>query len=80
MFIFGVKPTSPSNQYGYFITKRKKNLNCVSKFIEKPNKSKAKNITKKRLLEFRIFFKKRCADKLFYKISKEYLQKLFISC
>ena len=47
MFIFGVKPTSPSNQYGYFITKRKKKLNCVSKFIEKPNKSKAKNIMKK---------------------------------
>ena len=46
IFIFGIKPSSPSDQYGYFVTKRKKNLNIVSRFIEKPNKEKAKVIIK----------------------------------
>jgi mannose-1-phosphate guanylyltransferase/mannose-6-phosphate isomerase len=44
IFIFGIKPTSPSSQYGYFISKKKKNINEVTKFIEKPNKLKAKKI------------------------------------
>ncbi len=47
VFIFGIKPNSSSDQFGYFITKRKNNLNYVSKFIEKPNKKKAKIIIKK---------------------------------
>ncbi len=47
IFIFGIKPNTPSDQYGYFITKRKKNLNFVSRFIEKPNTIKAKSIIKK---------------------------------
>ena len=47
IFIFGVKPNLPSDQYGYFLTKRKNSLNCVSRFIEKPNKEKAKTIIKK---------------------------------
>ena len=46
MFIFGIKPSSPSDQYGYFVTKRKKNLNVVSRFIEKPRKKKAEVIIK----------------------------------
>ena len=46
IFIFGIKPSSSSDQYGYFVTKRKKNLNIVSRFIEKPNKEKAKVIIK----------------------------------
>ncbi len=46
IFIFGIKPNSPSDQYGYFLSKRKKSLNFVSKFIEKPRKQKAKNIIK----------------------------------
>ena len=46
IFIFGIKPSSPSDQYGYFVTKRKKNLNVVSRFIEKPNKKKAEFIIK----------------------------------
>ena len=45
IFIFGIKPSSPSDQYGYFLTK--KNINVVSKFIEKPNNSKAKLLIKK---------------------------------
>ena len=46
IFVFGIKPNSPSEQYGYFVTKRKKNLNVVSRFHEKPNKNKAKVIIK----------------------------------
>jgi len=49
IFIFGIKPTNPSGEYGYFLTKKnKKNLNKVVKFIEKPNLSKAKKLIKKR--------------------------------
>ena len=47
IFIFGIKPNSISDQFGYFITKKIKNLNQVSRFIEKPNLSKAKTIIKK---------------------------------
>jgi len=49
IFIFGIKPTEPSNEYGYFLTKKiKGNINKVTKFIEKPNKNKAKQIIKKK--------------------------------
>ena len=49
IFIFGIKPTSPSPEYGYFITKRiSKNINQVDKFIEKPNKHKVNIILKRR--------------------------------
>ena len=48
IFIFGIKPTSPSNEYGYFLTKKIKNINKVSKFIEKPNILKAKQVIKKK--------------------------------
>tara|TARA_B100000686_G_C16739203_1_gene945540 strand:- start:552 stop:1757 length:1206 start_codon:yes stop_codon:yes gene_type:complete len=48
IFIFGIKPNSPSSQYGYFLTKKvSKNINKVDKFIEKPKKSKVKKILKK---------------------------------
>ena len=49
IFIFGIKPTNPSSEYGYFLTKKiKKNINKVTKFIEKPNKLKAKQVIKKK--------------------------------
>jgi len=49
IFIFGIKPTNPSSEYGYFLTKKiKKNLNKVTKFIEKPKLSKAKEVIKKK--------------------------------
>ena len=49
IFIFGIKPSSPSNQYGYFLTKKVlKNINRVIKFIEKPKVTKAKKIIKKK--------------------------------
>jgi len=49
IFIFGIKPTSPSSEYGYFLTKKiKGNINCVTKFIEKPKEAKAKQVIKKK--------------------------------
>ena len=48
IFIFGIKPTSPSSQYGYFLSKKSSNaLNRVTKFIEKPSKINAIKIIKK---------------------------------
>jgi mannose-1-phosphate guanylyltransferase/mannose-6-phosphate isomerase len=48
IFIFGIKPTAPSSEYGYFTTKKKKNINKVVKFVEKPSYSRAKKIIKKK--------------------------------
>ncbi len=49
IFIFGIKPTNPSSEYGYFLTKKvKKNINKVIKFIEKPKQAKAKQVIKKK--------------------------------
>ncbi len=47
IFIFGIKPKNPSDQFGYFLTKNKKKHNYVYKFIEKPKKEKAKIIINK---------------------------------
>ena len=48
IFIFGIKPNSPSSEYGYFLTEKiSKNINKVVKFIEKPNTSYARKIIKK---------------------------------
>ena len=47
IFIFGIKPNNPSDQFGYFLSKKNKNFNQVSKFLEKPSKEKAKTIIKK---------------------------------
>ena len=62
IFIFGIKPNSPSSQYGYFLTKKdSKDINKVVRFIEKPNKHKVKIIVKKkRVYEFwYVFYEKR---------------------
>jgi len=49
VFIFGIKPTNPSSEYGYFLTKKvKRNINKVTKFIEKPKYSRAKQVIKKK--------------------------------
>jgi len=48
IFIFGIKPSSPSTQYGYFLTKKtSKGFNKVSKFVEKPNIHHARKIIRK---------------------------------
>jgi mannose-1-phosphate guanylyltransferase/mannose-6-phosphate isomerase len=49
IFIFGIKPISPSSEYGYFLTKKiKGNINKVTKFIEKPTEAKAKQVIKQK--------------------------------
>ncbi len=49
IFIFGIKPTTPSSEFGYFLTiKIKGNINKVSRFVEKPKKAKAKQIIRKK--------------------------------
>ena len=49
IFIFGIKPSSASSEYGYFLTKKtKKNINKVTKFIEKPKEAKAKQVIKQK--------------------------------
>ena len=49
VFIFGIKPTSPSSEYGYFLTKKVKgSINKVTKFIEKPKEAKAKQVIKQK--------------------------------
>ena len=59
-FIFGIKPTNASSEYGYFLTKKNKKINQVVKFIEKPNPTKAKNlITKRSYWNSGIFFFKK---------------------
>ena len=42
IFIFGIKPNNPSDQFGYFFSKKTQhNLNKVTKFIEKPKPQKS---------------------------------------
>ena len=48
LFIFGIKPTNPSSEYGYFLTKKVKCINKVTRFIEKPKPAKAKQVIKKK--------------------------------
>ncbi len=48
IFIFGIKPLSPSSDYGYFTTKKNKKTFQVTKFIEKPNELRAKQIIKQK--------------------------------
>jgi mannose-1-phosphate guanylyltransferase len=36
IFIFGIKPTMPSSEFGYFLTKNNK----VTRFVEKPKELK----------------------------------------
>jgi len=49
IFIFGIKPTSPSSEYGYFLTKKiNGNINKVSRFFEKPKAAKAKKVIKQK--------------------------------
>ena len=79
IFIFGIKPTSPSSEYGYFLTKKiKKNINKVSKFIEKPNHSSAKKLIKKKgYWNSGMFFLRK--DSIIYNFKKNQ-SKTFISC
>jgi mannose-1-phosphate guanylyltransferase/mannose-6-phosphate isomerase len=48
IFIFGIKPTTPSSEFGYFLSKNIKGYNKVSRFVEKPKEAKARQIISKK--------------------------------
>ena len=79
IFIFGIKPTSPSSEYGYFLTKKiSRNINKVNRFIEKPSTNKAKEIIKKKAYwNSGIFFARK--DSIINNF-KKYQPKIFKLC
>ena len=79
IFIFGIKPISPSPEYGYFLTKKThNNLNKVFRFIEKPNKKKAKIIVKKKgYMNSGMFFIRK--DSIIMNF-KKYQKKIYKNC
>jgi|TARA_B110000444_G_scaffold260735_1_gene308995 mannose-1-phosphate guanylyltransferase/mannose-6-phosphate isomerase len=79
ILIFGIKPTSPSSQYGYFLTKKiSGNKNKVIKFIEKPKEEKAKQIIKmKGYWNSGIFFLRK--DSIIYNF-KKYQPSIYKNC
>ena len=79
IFIFGIKPFSPSSEYGYFLTKKNsKGLNKVNRFIEKPNKNKVKIILKKKgYMNSGMFFMRK--DSIIRNF-KKYQYKIFKNC
>ena len=49
IFIFGIKPSYPSSDYGYLLSKKvNKKISKVIRFTEKPNENKAKKIISKK--------------------------------
>ncbi len=79
IFIFGIKPTTPSSEFGYFLTKKiKGNINKVSRFIEKPKQIKAKQIIKnKGYWNSGMFFLTK--DSIIYNF-KKYQPSIFKNC
>ena len=78
LFIFGIKPTNPSSEYGYFLTKKLKNINKVTRFIEKPKPAKAKQVIKKKgYWNSGMFFLRK--DSIIYNF-KKYQPKTYKSC
>ena len=78
IFIFGIKPTIPSSEYGYFLTKKNKKINRVIKFIEKPTLLKAKKIIKQKgCWNSGMFFLRK--DSIIYNF-KKYQSKTYKSC
>ena len=79
IFIFGIKPISPSPEYGYFLSKKtSKKINKVTQFIEKPNKTRVKTIIKKKgyMNSGMFFIRKDSIIKNF----KRYQNKIFKNC
>ena len=79
IFLFGIKPTIPSSEYGYFLTNKVKgNINKVSSFFEKPSEAKAKKIIKKNgYWNSGMFFLRK--DSIINNF-KKYQPKIFINC
>jgi len=61
IFIFGTKPLTSSSEFGYFLSKKRKNKTYkVTKFIEKPSISEAKKIiNQKAYLNSGMFFSRK---------------------
>ena len=79
IFIFGIKPNSPSSEYGYFLSKKvSNNLNKVERFIEKPNKKKARIIVRKNgYMNSGMFFMRK--DSIINNF-KKYQSRIFKNC
>ena len=79
IFIFGIKPSAPSSDYGYFLTKKVGKINNkVFKFLEKPSEIKAKKIIKKKgYWNSGMFFLRK--DSLIYNF-KKYQKNIFRKC
>jgi mannose-1-phosphate guanylyltransferase/mannose-6-phosphate isomerase len=78
IFIFGIKPTFPSSEYGYFTTQKRRKVNVVNNFIEKPNQIKAKKIIKKKgYWNAGMFFLRK--DSIIYNF-KKYQNKTYDAC
>ena len=79
IFIFGIKPSLPSSEYGYFLTRKtNNNLNKVIKFIEKPKINKAKKIIKRKgYLNAGIFFARK--DSILHNF-KKYQPLIYRNC
>ena len=78
IFVFGIKPKNASDQFGYFLTRRKKIFNNVYKFIEKPKISIAKKIIKQNgFWNSGIFLARK--DSLIYNF-KKYEKQIYLYC
>ncbi|MEL0242487.1 MAG: sugar phosphate nucleotidyltransferase [Pelagibacteraceae bacterium] len=76
IYIFGIKPKNPSDQFGYFL--RNKNSIEVSKFIEKPSINVAKNLIRKSALWNAGIFLSSKENLIFHFL--KYQNKLFNNC
>ncbi len=78
IFIFGIKPNNPSDQFGYFLSKKNKKIDKVIKFFEKPTTLKAKKIIKNGgYWNSGIFFIRK--DSLIYNF-KRYQKNIYENC
>ena len=78
IFIFGIKPTMPSSEFGYFITKKVNGNNKVSRFVEKPKEAKARQIiSKKGYWNSGIFYLRK--DSIIYNF-KKYQSNIYQNC
>ena len=79
IFIFGIKPSAPYSEYGYFLSKKINNkINKVVRFIEKPKLIKAQQIiSKKGYWNSGMFFLRK--DSIIYNY-KKYQPIIFKNC
>ena len=74
IFIFGIKPKMPSSEFGYILTKNNK----VTRFVEKPNEAKARQIiSKKGYWNSGMFFLRK--DSVIYNF-KKYQPNIYKNC